>query len=142
MQASQLQLHHSPETIFLWDFEEGNVRMYGLTINLDINPEISCFLDVFLNILCYIDIARTDQEPDSEKKKQQKKPPSKTCMHHLIKCTSVETSTQSASTGNVMGPNFFLCCYLCTKIGQERARHVFFFHVVVCERGCVQTPRV
>lgn len=59
MQASQLLQHHSPETISLWAFEEGNVRMYGLIINLDINPEISCFLDIILNTLCYVDVARS-----------------------------------------------------------------------------------
>lgn len=33
--------------------------MYGLIINLDINPEISCFLDIILNTLCYVDVARS-----------------------------------------------------------------------------------
>ena len=74
MQASQLLIHHSPETISLWAFEEGNVRMHGLTINLDINPEISCFLDMFLNTICDVDVACTDQEPDSEKKKKKTHP--------------------------------------------------------------------
>lgn len=132
MQASQLLIHHSPETISLWAFEEGNVRMHGLTINLDINPEISCFLDMFLNTICDVDVACTDQEPDSEKKK--KKNPSKTCTHHLIKCTSVETSTQSASTGNIMGPNFFLCCYLCTKL--DKSVHAVFFSTLLSEAVC------
>lgn len=59
-----------------------------------------------------------DQELDSEKKNNK-------CAHHLIKCTSVETSTRSASTGNIMGPNFFLCCYLCTKLDKS-VRAVFF----------------
>ena len=99
------------------------------------NTEISCFLCMYLNTVYYMDIARTNQELESEKKSSLKYMYASVDKMHI--CWDIDPKYVNRKHH---GTQLFLCRYLCTKLAEMSSVCVCicaFSCLCLCVKLCV-----